>query len=466
MIRRVERKIKAKYRKRCVVCFVIALLIGLVLGFIVCRQLFPSDSQPDSLALATPAPTPAIGALSGSETTGAFTFATATPTPTPTPTPEPTPTPTPTPDPLEAVFGLTREEVGQEATATPVPETATPVPVTATPVPVTATPVPVTATPIVIAQTPVATQNNVLLTITPTPDPAAQAGQVADDPDALDASATAAQTVTDPAAQTAADVTGQSAETVVQDPNAKGSKTNPYRAGETFTFQTEVLASGQARISSADTEYDTLNIAMTLDNYLTPEYYEENHADKYRLKGTETGAQITFTILNSTSTDAVMPQDALEIVFENEAGLEISGYNITDAEIAGEDGVAVQPGQTITAYKRFIYNEAENMSYMVVKYYQGGVEYKAYFKLEVVEPEVVYTQIGDGSRGDDVQKLQERLIELGYLDDDADGIFGQNTQNAITAAQQQAGMSETGVADDAFQKYIYSDEAQPASAAG
>ena len=324
----------------------------------------------------------------------------------------------------------------------------------------------VTATPIVIAQTPVATQNNVLLTITPTPDPAAQAGQVADDPDALDASATAAQTVTDPAAQTAADVTGQSAETVVQDPNAKGSKTNPYRAGETFTFQTEVLASGQARISSADTEYDTLNIAMTLDNYLTPEYYEENHADKYRLKGTETGAQITFTILNSTSTDAVMPQDALEIVFENEAGLEISGYNITDAEIAGEDGVTVQPGQTITAYKRFIYNEAENMSYMVVKYYQGGVEYKAYFKLEVVEPEVVYTQIGDGSRGDDVQKLQERLIELGYLDDDADGIFGQNTQNAITAAQQQAGMSETGVADDAFQKYIYSDEAQPASAAG
>ena len=34
MIRKVERKIKAKYRKMCGWCFLIALVIGLVLGFL------------------------------------------------------------------------------------------------------------------------------------------------------------------------------------------------------------------------------------------------------------------------------------------------------------------------------------------------------------------------------------------------------------------------------------------------
>ena len=45
MIRKVERKIKAKYRKMCGWCFLIALVIGLVLGFILARQLFPAQAN-------------------------------------------------------------------------------------------------------------------------------------------------------------------------------------------------------------------------------------------------------------------------------------------------------------------------------------------------------------------------------------------------------------------------------------
>ena len=62
-----------------------------------------------------------------------------------------------------------------------------------------------------------------------------------------------------------------------------------------------------------------------------------------------------------------------------------------------------------------------------------------------------------------VQALQERLVELGYLDDTADGIFGGNTANAIRAAQEQAGMESTGVADNEFQQFIFSSAAQPAA---
>ena len=143
--------------------------------------------------------------------------------------------------------------------------------------------------------------------------------------------------------------------------------------------------------------------------------------------------------------------------------MELDGYQLIDSEIAGLTGIALQPGQTQTVYKRFIFNAAEDMRYLVVKYYVGGQEYKAYFKLEEGEPPVNYERLASGSRGDAVQALQERLVELGYLDDKADGIFGGNTGNAIRAAQEQAGMESTGIADNEFQQYIFSSSAQPAA---
>ena len=204
-------------------------------------------------------------------------------------------------------------------------------------------------------------------------------------------------------------------------------------------------------------------MSISLNNYLTPDYFAENYSNVIRLTGTEAGAELTVTVESSTGTSAIMPQNAIDIVFENEAGLENEGYSIMDADILGKYEISIQPGQTMKVYKRFLYTDAEDMRYMVVKYYRGGQEYKAYFKLEVYVPEVVYTELTSGSRGDDVRALQERLIELGYLDDTADGIFGNNTANAISAAQEQAGMTVTGVADNDFQQYIYSDSAAPSA---
>ena len=45
-----------------------------------------------------------------------------------------------------------------------------------------------------------------------------------------------------------------------------------------------------------------------------------------------------------------------------------------------------------------------------------------------------------GSRGDDVRKMQEELITLGYLDSDADGIFGPKTEAAVLAFQKDNGL--------------------------
>ena len=452
MIRKVERKIKAKYRKMCGWCFLIALVIGLVLGFVLARQLFPAQANGGGDAATRPTPVAAAPAGTDAAAPSAPTQE-ATPVVTGTPTPEPTPVPTPTPNPLEEVgkyFGLSADDLGitQAATATPTPTpTATPVPTaTATPAPTaTLTPVSTPTQPLVQVLSTPTPEAGALLTITPTP-AVLQVGT-----DALAASAGPTQEVqpTQPAQ-------------VQQDPNAKGGKNNPYLLDEAFTFETEVLPSGLPRTNVADTEYDTVRVTIALNNYMTPEYFQANYASQYRLTGTEAGAKLTMSVDSSTGTSAIKPQDAFKIVFESESGLEVDGYQLIDAEIAGLSGITLQPGQTQIVYKRFVYNENEALGYLVVKYYQGGQEYKAYFKLEEGEEIIHYQRLSSGSRGDAVKNLQQRLIDLGYLDDSADGILGGNTVNAIRAAQEQAGMEVTGAADDVFQQYIFSTSAQPA----
>ena len=53
-----------------------------------------------------------------------------------------------------------------------------------------------------------------------------------------------------------------------------------------------------------------------------------------------------------------------------------------------------------------------------------------------------------GSKGEDVRQLQSMLIDLGFLDDKADGIFGKKTQAAVKSVQRYWGVEETGVADE------------------
>lgn len=73
-----------------------------------------------------------------------------------------------------------------------------------------------------------------------------------------------------------------------------------------------------------------------------------------------------------------------------------------------------------------------------------------------------YPTLSLGDRdGDDstayIVFLQNRLIELGYLRDAADGVFGENTQTAVKAFQRFNSLPETGVADAATQQKLYSD---------
>ena len=73
-----------------------------------------------------------------------------------------------------------------------------------------------------------------------------------------------------------------------------------------------------------------------------------------------------------------------------------------------------------------------------------------------------YPTLRPGDRdGDDsaanIVFMQNRLIELGYLHDSADGTYGESTEKAVLAFQRNNNLPETGVADSETQRKLFSD---------
>lgn len=76
-----------------------------------------------------------------------------------------------------------------------------------------------------------------------------------------------------------------------------------------------------------------------------------------------------------------------------------------------------------------------------------------------------YTELKMGDMGSDVKKLQQRLIDLKFLNDNADGYFGGNTQTAVKAFQIACGISVTGVATMEMQERLFAYDAPMAGTA-
>ena len=77
-----------------------------------------------------------------------------------------------------------------------------------------------------------------------------------------------------------------------------------------------------------------------------------------------------------------------------------------------------------------------------------------------VEEKTGYRTLVRGDRDSEdsayIVLLQNKLIELGYLRDAADGVFGENTEIALKAFQRSNGFEATGQADAVLQRLLYS----------
>lgn len=72
---------------------------------------------------------------------------------------------------------------------------------------------------------------------------------------------------------------------------------------------------------------------------------------------------------------------------------------------------------------------------------------------------VPYTKLSKGSEGSAVRKLQTRLADLGYLNSEIDGNFGNKTKTAVQLFQKTAGLEVTGIADEQTQIALFAEDA-------
>ena len=83
--------------------------------------------------------------------------------------------------------------------------------------------------------------------------------------------------------------------------------------------------------------------------------------------------------------------------------------------------------------------------------------------LPTIQPPDRIVLLKSGSEGEEVRLLQLRLLQLGYLTGEADGIFGAETKEAVKAFQKRNSLEADGMAGKQTQTRMYSAEAVAAA---
>ena len=232
--------------------------------------------------------------------------------------------------------------------------------------------------------------------------------------------------------------------------------------GESYTFTTQINTDGSIRVSNSSEAYETISFTVTMKQFMRPGDYANKYANVYKLQGTEAGAGFEIILNDYTGSTTIIPQNAITIGLESASGTVERGYQLMDAEIAGNYNISVSTNTPKKLYKRYLYsNSGEEMKYMTISTYNNGVVEKIRFELEgekvmaTPTPAIVYPTLRNGDKNDDVLLLQERLLELRYLEGTADGHFGNKTEAAVKLAQENYDMEPTGIADNAFQQKLF-----------
>ncbi|MCI8888191.1 MAG: peptidoglycan-binding protein [Hungatella sp.] len=81
----------------------------------------------------------------------------------------------------------------------------------------------------------------------------------------------------------------------------------------------------------------------------------------------------------------------------------------------------------------------------------------------IMNPTAKYYSTSNGDQGEDIQRIQSRLYELGYLatEDLVTGNFGEKTEEAVLKLQQVNGIEQDGKVGRQTMNLLYSDEIKP-----
>lgn len=83
--------------------------------------------------------------------------------------------------------------------------------------------------------------------------------------------------------------------------------------------------------------------------------------------------------------------------------------------------------------------------------------------MAILSPDAKYYAVSKGVKGDDIQRIQSRLYELGYLAtaDQVTGYFGDSTEQAVLKLQKMNGLKEDGKVGRQTMNLLYSEEIKP-----
>jgi len=171
---------------------------------------------------------------------------------------------------------------------------------------------------------------------------------------------------------------------------------------------------------------------------------------------------------SSAEINALLPEDATE----NEK-LFLSALNRIETNIGNcitSDAIAVASKDESSLEKSDERWTVVQNSITMLESAKSATELTAIVNGEVVdvleptpeptpEPKVNYDTLSKGDKSDAVFELQNRLYELGFLNDDRDGAFGSKTQTAVKMFQQVVGLPTTGIADSATQEALFAEDA-------
>lgn len=229
--------------------------------------------------------------------------------------------------------------------------------------------------------------------------------------------------------------------------------------GTEFTVPLDLNEDGTPYTADSTGPRRTVDCTVSVRRDIDNTYYTETYATSYQLKGNEAGYELTVYLAEDDIVEQVNLQDVLTVMLEGKDGTVVAGYQLTDAEIGGQTESSLKAGSSRLIYKRYNWDGSVELPYLTVTCYTGGSQQKLYFSTEhaadyvpaeftpVSSVEVSYT-IGD--ENEEIRGMQEKLIALGYLSGDADGIYGSWTAAAVKKAQAALGMEETGVATGKF----------------
>lgn len=138
-----------------------------------------------------------------------------------------------------------------------------------------------------------------------------------------------------------------------------------------------------------------------------------------------------------------------------------------DGDYGGNTAKAVKAFQSAAGLAATGEADSDTLSVLYSAYAPGNTVPEITDAPALTEPPVIdepsqdegYTVLANGSSGDAVRRLQQRLIELGWLNGSADGDYGAATAQAVAAFQYQIAQPQDGVAGIELQERLFAADA-------